>query len=75
LADEFAIDETYVVEIEWGVIGRQSKTKAVVVIAAKPQEPRSGGFGCLRSPTFQPAASKDAFNSQYPWASVVYTEG
>jgi hypothetical protein len=35
LADEFAIDETYVVEIEWGVIGRQSKTKAVVVIAAE----------------------------------------
>lgn len=75
LAGEVEVDETYVGGVERGVIGRQTKTKAIVVIAA---EVAGAGIGRIRMspvPDVSARSLEGCVRAAISEGSVVHTDG
>jgi hypothetical protein len=73
LADEFEIDETYAGGIERGVIGRQTKTKAAVMIAAEAAGAEIGRIQMSKVPDVSAHSLERFVQKWISVGSVVYT--
>jgi transposase-like protein len=75
MAGEVEADETYVGRVERGVIGRQTKTKAIVVIAA---EVAGAGIGRIRMSPVPDVSARSlgrSVRAAISDSSVVHTDG